>query len=232
MIPVSAADPSENPPGRLHGDPNDRSDPRLAQARPRRSSLFIALPFILTAIEAQTVPAGTKKIDPCSLLTKAEIQEILGLPVKDGKPNTTANAAVGQPCEYVVGDYGAFSILVKTAGPGETADAIMAGLAKSKIKTEAAPGFGDRSFFAFPGYGMLQLNTFKGTQYVIMTLLVPGKTEEAQKAPAGKADDEGPAEDLISNLGPAGLAAQFMSARAAATIRRTFGSASSSRRRA
>ena len=62
----------------------------------------------------------------------------------------------------------------------------MAGLSKSKIKTEAAPGFGDRSFFAFPGYGMLQLNTFKGTHYVIMTLLVPGKTEDSQKAPAGK----------------------------------------------
>ena len=147
---------------------------------------LVAVPFVHTALEAQAVPGGTKKIDPCTLLTKAEIQEILGLPVKNGKLNTTANAAVGQPCQYVVGDYGAFSILVKTAGPGETADAIMAGLAKSKIKTEAAPGFGDRSFFAFPGYGMLQLNTFKGTHYVIMTLLVPGKTEDSQKAPAGK----------------------------------------------
>jgi hypothetical protein len=149
-------------------------------------AVLITLAFSFTLLQAQTVPAGTKKIDPCTLLTKAEIQEVLGLPVKDGKLNTTANAAVGQPCEYVVGDYGAFSILVKTAAPGETADAIMAGLAKSKIKTEAAPGFGDRSFFAFPGYGMLQLNTFKGTQYVIMTLLVPGKTEDSMKAPAGK----------------------------------------------
>lgn len=141
------------------------------------SFALLALALIASPLSAQA-PA---KIDPCSLLTKAEIQEILGVPVKDGKLNTTANAAVGQPCEFVVGDYGAFSILVKTAGPGETADAIMAGLAKSKIKTEAAPGFGDRSFFAFPGYGMLQLNTFKGTQYVIMTLLVPGLAEAAEK---------------------------------------------------
>jgi hypothetical protein len=149
-------------------------------------AVLITLAFSFPLLQAQTAPAGTKKIDPCSLLTKIEIQEVLGVPVKDGKLNTTANPAVGQPCEYVVGDYGAFSILVKTAGPGETADAIMAGLAKSKIKTEAAPGFGDRSFFAFPGYGMLQLNTIKGTQYVIMTILVPGKTEDSQKVPAGK----------------------------------------------
>jgi hypothetical protein len=186
MMSVSAADPSENSPGRrteAHMTDRFRGPHKLILA-----ALFslIALPFILTSVEVQTAPAGTKKIDPCSLLTKAEIQEILGLPVKDGKLNTNANAAVGQPCEYVVGDYGAFSILVKTAGPGETADAIMSGLAKSKIKTEAAPGFGDRSFFSFPGYGMVQLNTFKGTQYVIMTLFVPGKTEDSQKAPAEK----------------------------------------------
>ena len=62
----------------------------------------------------------------------------------------------------------------------------MAGLAKSGMKTADAPGIGDKSFFAFPGYGMLQLNTFKGTQYAIMTLLVPGLTEDAQKAPAEK----------------------------------------------
>jgi len=33
---------------------------------------------------------------------------------------------------------------------------------------------------------MVQLNAFKGTQYVIMTLLVPGLSEDAQKAPAEK----------------------------------------------
>lgn len=154
-----------------------------------RSSFLLSLPVVLlslavfTILAAQTPP---RKIDPCSLLTKAEILEILGKPVQDGKPNTTANAVVGQPCQYVVGDYGAFSILIKPAGPGETADAVAAGLAKSKIKTEAAPGIGDKSFYSFPGYGMLQLNTFKGGQYLIITLLIPGLTEDAEKAPAEK----------------------------------------------
>ena len=154
-----------------------------------RGSLKLLLPlmfllfFAFTILEAQT---PTNKIDPCALLTKAEIQEALGKPVQDGKPNTSANAAVGLPCQYVVGDYGVFSILVKPVGPGETPDNVLAGLNKAKMKTADAPGIGDRSFFSFPGYGMVQLNTFKGTQYVIMTMLVPGLSEEAQKAPAEK----------------------------------------------
>ncbi len=156
---------------------------RFRTSLPLMLIFWLALPFAVAGLAAQTAP---KKIDPCSLLTKAEIQDALGKPVKDGKLNTKANPVVGQPCEYVVGDYGAFSILVKTTGPGETADKIMAGLAKSGMKTADAPGIGDKSFFAFPGYGMLQLNTFKGTQYAIMTLLVPGLTEDAQKAPAEK----------------------------------------------
>jgi hypothetical protein len=33
---------------------------------------------------------------------------------------------------------------------------------------------------------MLQLNTFKGSQYLIITMLVPGATETAQKTAAEK----------------------------------------------
>mgnify|MGYP001078649548 CR=1 FL=1 len=130
----------------------------------------------VSLLQAQT----PKKVDPCALLTKEEIQEALGKPVGDGKPNTKANPSVGIPCEYVVGDYGAFSILVKPLGPIETPDKIQSMLAKM-MKTADAPGIGDKSFFAFPGYGMVQLNTFKASRYLIITMLVPGATEPAQK---------------------------------------------------
>jgi hypothetical protein len=129
---------------------------------------------------------GAQKIDPCSLLTKAQIQAAVGQTVGDGKSNPNANPAVGSPCQYVIGDYGAFSILVKPAGPGETADKMMVELEKSKISVSDAPGIGDRSFFSSPGYGMLQLNTFKGSWYLIITMLVPGATEAAQKSAAEK----------------------------------------------
>jgi hypothetical protein len=145
-------------------------------------SLFLALLVPLAVLEAQTA----KTPDSCSYLTKAEIQEILGQPVQDGKLETRANAAVGQPCQYVVGDYGVFSILVKSIGPGETPEKIRAEFAKLRQKTADGPPVGDKSFFVYPGYGMLQLNTFQGAKYVIMTLMIPGLNEESQKAPAEK----------------------------------------------
>jgi hypothetical protein len=129
---------------------------------------------------------GAQKIDPRSLLTKAQIQAAVGQNVSDGKLNANANPAVGAPCQYVIGDYGAFSILVKAVGPGETADKTMAELKKMKMAVSDAPGIGDRSFFSSPGYGMLQLNTFKGSWYLIITMLVPGATDAAQKTAAEK----------------------------------------------
>jgi len=129
---------------------------------------------------------GAQKIDACTLLTKAEIQAVIGQNVGDGKPNVKANPAVGIPCEYVIGASGAFSILAKAVGPGETADKVMGELKKMKIAVSDAPGIGDRSFFSSPGYGMLQLNTFKGSKYLIITMLVPGAAEAAQKTSAEK----------------------------------------------
>ncbi len=147
--------------------------------------LATLLPLSL-AVAAPAGQAGAKKIDPCSLLTRAEIQAAVGQEVQEGKLNTKANAAVGLPCDYVVGAYGAFSLLVRPVGPGETADKTREGLKKMNMKTADAPALGDRSFFAFPGYGMLQLNTFKGASNVIMTLLIPGTSEENTKAAAVK----------------------------------------------
>jgi hypothetical protein len=77
---------------------------------------------------------------------------------------------LGFPCEYMVGSCGAFSILLKNAGAGETADKMMGELKKMKISVSDAPGMGDHSFFPSPGYGMVQLNTFKGPKYLIMTV--------------------------------------------------------------
>ncbi len=145
--------------------------------------MVVAIVFCFTAVAAAQ---GVRKIDACTLLTKAEIQAVIGQNVGDGKLNAGANPAVGLPCEYVIGSSGVFSLLVKAVGPGETADKVMGELKKMKIAVSDAPGIGDRSFFSSPGYGMLQLNTFKGSKYLIITMLVPGATETAQKAGAEK----------------------------------------------
>jgi hypothetical protein len=129
---------------------------------------------------------AAKTIDACALLTKAQIQAVVGQNVGDGKSNPNANPTVGTSCQYVIGDYGVLSLLVKAVGPGETADKMMAELEKRKIAVSNAPGIGDRSFFASMGYGMLQLNTFKGSTYLIMTIMLPGATEATQKTAAEK----------------------------------------------
>ncbi len=117
----------------------------IRMMRKSTMALSVFLLFAGVASAQQPESGGAKKIDTCALLTKAEIQEAIGKNVQDGKLNPNANPAVGAPCEFVVEDYGAFSLLVKPVGPGETAD-----------------------------------------RYIIITLMVPGATEIAQKAAAEK----------------------------------------------
>jgi hypothetical protein len=145
--------------------------------------------LVFSAIPAIAQPqnsGGAKKVDPCSLLTKVEIQEAIGKTVQDGKLNTKANAAVGLPCEFGIEPYGSVSILALPAGGSNTPDKTIAELKKAGIKIEDAPGIGDRSVFAYPGYGMLQLITWKGGNYIILILLVPDATEAQQKTAAEK----------------------------------------------
>lgn len=148
--------------------------------------LFLIAATVAFCFTGATLAQSAQKIESCALLTKAEIQAVIGQPVGDGKPNTKANQAVGSPCEYKVGSMGVFSILAKPAGPGENADKIMAEMKKMKIAVSNAPGIGERAFFSSPGYGMIQLNTFQGSRYLIITMLVPGATETAQKNAAKK----------------------------------------------
>ena len=152
----------------------------------RMTSTALMVLTIVFCFTGMSAAQGIQKIDACTLLTKAEIQAAIGKNVGDGKLNTKANAAVGLPCEYVVDPSGSFSILIKTAGSGENADKVMAELKKMKIAVSDAPGIGDRSFFSSPGYGIVQLNTFKGSRYLIITMLVPGVNEAAQKTAAEK----------------------------------------------
>lgn len=149
----------------------------------RAALTVVALSLVLT-LAGPAAAQEAQKIDACTLLTKAEIQAALGQEVSDGKLNPNANPLVGQPCEYKVGGYGVFSILVKTTGPGETADKVSAELQKRKIAVSDAGAVGDKSFFSSPGYGMIQLNTFKGDKYLIITMLIPGGAEAAQKTAA------------------------------------------------
>jgi hypothetical protein len=143
-----------------------------------RKLIFLLLLSLPAAFGQGKVP------DPCALINKADVKEASGKDVSDGK--LTPNSG-GPICEFKVGDLGAFSLLVRQAGLGETPDKIVQELKKRKIDATEAPGIGDRSFFTSPGYGMIQLNTFKGSTYLIVTLLIPGTPEAAERTVAEKA---------------------------------------------
>jgi hypothetical protein len=146
----------------------------------------LCLAFASIAAAGQAATTAAKPLDPCVLLTKQEIQEVLGQPVGDGKPNMNANPQVGQLCQFKVGDYGVFSLLTKTAGPGENAASAMAQIRKKGKPCAEVPGLGDGSFYFDAGYGVLSLNTFKGSEYLIITMLVPGLSPDTQRACAEK----------------------------------------------
>jgi hypothetical protein len=130
--------------------------------------------------------AAEKAVDPCALLTQAEIQEILGQSVQAGKLKATADLAAGADCSYITSDYGSFNLMLKPLSISETAERIYAEFNKRKMAGAELPGVGDRSFFIKPGYGMTQLFTFKGARYVLITLLLPGATEKVQNSAAEK----------------------------------------------
>ena len=143
----------------------------------RNLILMTAIFFLVAGLAPGAPPAG-----PCALLSKADVEHALGGQVSDPKPNAT-NAAV---CDIKVGDYGVLNLMRQPSTPGVTPDRIMLELKKRKIPVTELAGLGDRSFFASPGYGMTQLNTFKGSNYLIITLMIPGAGEDKQKAAAQK----------------------------------------------
>jgi len=133
-----------------------------------------------------TVSAADKAVDPCSLLTPAEIQAVVGKPVKDGTPKVQSNPLAGADCTYIVGDFGSFNVLHKPLQRGETPDVFKAQFAKMKMAPVDLPGVGDAAFFTSPGFSMVQLHAFKGSKYILFTLLIPGLNEQATRPMAAK----------------------------------------------
>ena len=127
---------------------------------------------LLLAVPPVFAQVGAKKLTPCSVVTKAEVQEAVGkMVVADPVPNKT-NPTV---CDFKVGDYGTVGVMVPP--PGTSPDQLLAEMKRSKLAVTDAPGIGDRSFYVSPGFGMAQLNTFKGGNYVIITVIIPGSDE-------------------------------------------------------
>lgn len=139
--------------------------------------------FLIPTVSAQQPKSATpQKLDPCTLASKAEIQEVLGTNVSDLKLN------VHNPtlCECKVGSFGVLSFFVRQGDPQDKPENMAAELKKRNMPFTEVKGVGDRSFFVNQSMGMVQLNTYKGSVYVIITLLAPGSNEAKSKEMAEK----------------------------------------------
>lgn len=119
-----------------------------------------------------------KPLNPCSLVTKAEVSQAIGASVADGTPNAN-NKAV---CDYVSPETGGVANVTLTSKvPGDSAEKMVAELKKRKLNGEVISGFGDSAYAATQAYGMQQIGVFKGTNHVIVTVLLMGKPEAKAK---------------------------------------------------
>ena len=142
--------------------------------------LTTALVFVSVLGSAAAQPSKPG-LSPCALATKAEVQAAVGAPVSEGAIHTT-NKSV---CDFKIGDAGSVvSIMLTAKGPADTAETMVAGLKKQKISAEVTPGFGDSAYASSPGFGMQQLGVYKGSNHVIVTVLVLGAPEAKSKAVA------------------------------------------------
>jgi hypothetical protein len=137
------------------------------------------------AVDVPAPPAAqaavwTQSIDPCSLLTRAEVESVVGRAVQDPQPNP-GNAAL---CDFRLGDDGVVSITTQDLAMDHTPERMMAELQQRNIQVSETSDIGDRSFFAHHGYGMTALNTFAGRRCIILTLFIADTSEAAQEAVA------------------------------------------------
>ena len=119
---------------------------------------------------AAAASAQSAKLDPCALVTQAEVKAALGMDVGALAINTTMGAAAGTLCDFKVGDMGAGGILLRTLSAVETPQKIRSEGEKAKFVISEAPGFGPGAFYAVGSYGIIQLNAFKGTTLVMVQL--------------------------------------------------------------
>jgi hypothetical protein len=148
----------------------------------RTPALVACLCVLFVPVASAQTPAG----DPCTLLTPAEIKAATGFEVGKMALNKQMNPMVGALCDFTLGELGTGGIVIHELRPGESRETMMAELLKQKIECVDAPGFGVPSFFASPGYGMVQLNSFKGSTQVIVQLLIFGKSSVDTKVATEK----------------------------------------------
>jgi hypothetical protein len=154
-------------------DTDDRQAASQPSAAPGAAAAAAAAP-------AAPAVGWAQSVDPCTLLSRAEVEQVVGRPVAEPAPNR-GNAAI---CDFSLGDDGAIGITTQDVGVSHTPERMMAEFAQRNIEVRETAGLGDRSFFARHPYGITGLNTFKDQRCVILTVYVAGATQARQETVA------------------------------------------------
>jgi hypothetical protein len=143
----------------------------------------LTLAAVLLLAFVATASAQPARLDPCALLTQAEVKAALGMEVGALKINATMGSAAGTLCDFQVGEIGAGGILLRALSAVETPQRIRSESEKAKIATSDATGFGPGAFYAVGSYGVIQLNAFKGsTQVMVQLMLMSSPPEKVREA--------------------------------------------------
>jgi hypothetical protein len=134
------------------------------------------------AAAAAVTPAigWAQSVDPCTLLSRAEVEQVVGRSAAEPAPNR-GNAAI---CDFSLGDYGAIGITTQDVGGAHTPERMIAEFEQRNIEVKEMGGLGDRSFFARHPYGITGLNTFKDERCIMLTVYVAGATQARQESVA------------------------------------------------
>lgn len=136
---------------------------------------------ILTVLTVFTGVCGAQGPAPCSLVTRAEVQEAAGVSVSEG----TLNSMNKLVCEYKAGAAGSMiSVLLTAKSPADSAEKTVAELQKRRIQASVVAGVGAGAYESSPGYGMQQLGAYQGSKHVVVTVLLMGTPEAKAKAAA------------------------------------------------
>jgi hypothetical protein len=147
-------------------------------------TLTLAAALLLACVAAASAQPAT--LDPCALVTQAEVKSALGMDVGALKINTTMGSVAGKLCDFQVTDVGAGGILLRTLPASETPQKIRSESEKAKIATSDATGFGPGAFYAVGSYGVIQLNAFKGSTQVMVQLMLMTKPPDQVRAALAK----------------------------------------------
>lgn len=148
--------------------------------RVRWIATAVFLMFAVAQAYVQQSKSPGNGADACALVSKAEIEKIMGVSLSDGQkaPNLQRQGLLST-CDYAISEGGQISILLRQNKVKYVAGSEKAEFEKAGMKLRYAQGLGDVAFFSdMPGLGT-GLNVFRGDfDFILITATNAGAVDK------------------------------------------------------